>query len=101
MEKNDLSFEEKAEQLITQKIKEVIIQKPQLLEEEDVRVETEIKILLLLTEETNSKVEDSDLYKEIEYIMNVFDKKFDTLYKRIQIERKISSEEKSKDIGER
>lgn len=101
MEKNDLSFEEKAEQLITQKIKEVIIQKPQLLEEEDVRVETEIKILLLLTEETNSKVEDSDLDKEIEYIMNVFDKKFDTLYKRIQIERKISSEEKSKDIGER
>lgn len=100
MNKNELTLSQKAEKIIIEKIEEVIKEKRQLEGEEDIRVETELKILLALTQKGNKEAESMDFDKEIEYIMKIFDKKFDELYKKctnIQLEQKSNS----KDIGER
>lgn len=97
MENNTL--DKLAKRIIEQNMKKVIIEKPNLSDKDDIKLETQLKIMLPLTYEEEDKEKariNEKMQQELLGILEIFDKTFDKIYEEyVEKETEKSSKEKA------
>ena len=98
MEENKSKLYEVAKKVIDKRMRKVIKEDPKLIDEEDIRVQTELQLVLKLTKtvkDPNSLSDESE--KTIQYIMQVFNKAFHEMYELYCEEQQPKNKEKEEE----